>query len=176
MLNSPLYLKDQIDHQRPRVRPALFSSDFYRDKRWCFKSTDVSWMLWRILKYMSSLETWPSNAEHRTELISHCRLFMRGWLCMCPALDEHWLVLGPFLHELVGAHVCVQTFSTFVMTGCQRVMLFIQLLGCLLLVSLMTSHWLRLPDELRCCNMIVEHCFEQWVFYILSRPLLSVFL
>lgn len=47
-------------------------------------------------------------------------------------------------------------------------MLFIWLLSCLLLVSLMASHWPRLPDELRCCNMIVEHCFEQWVFCILS--------
>lgn len=82
---------------------------------------------------------------------------------MCPELDEPWLVSGPFLHELMGAHVRVQTFSTF-----QRVMLFIWLLSCLLLVSLMASHWPRLPDELRCCNMIVEHCFEQWVFCILS--------
>lgn len=32
---------------------------------------------------------------------------------MCPELDEPWLVSGPFLHELIGAHVRVQTFSTF---------------------------------------------------------------
>lgn len=82
---------------------------------------------------------------------------------MCPELDEPWLVSGPFLHELIRAHVRVQTFSTF-----QRVMLFIWLLSCLLLVSLMASRWPRLPDELWCCNMIVEHCFEQWVFCILS--------
>lgn len=61
---------------------------------------------------------------------------------MCPELDEHCMVSGPFLHELTGAHVFVQTFSTFVMAGCQTVMLFTQLLSCLLLVSLMASHWL----------------------------------
>lgn len=31
---------------------------------------------------------------------------------MCPELDEPWLVSGPFLPELIGAHVRVQTFST----------------------------------------------------------------
>lgn len=44
------------------------------------------------------------------------------------------------------------------------------------LVSLITSRCPCLADKLWCCNMIVKHCFLKWVFYILSHPLLSVFL
>lgn len=87
----------------------------------------------------------------------------------------------PFIHKVLQTLCVYKTVSTFVMTGCQKKKMVTLCVECSAvaqnqLVSLITSRCPCLADKLWCCNMIVKHCFLKWVFYILSHPLLSVFL
>lgn len=162
------------------VHPALFPSDFYRDKRWCFKSTDVSWMLLEE----SEIRVIVRNVTFKCRCWSWVNQRMRFYSC--------WGGAGVIMH-VSWVRRALYGLGTFSYTSSQeRTCLYKHLAPlwwqdvrrwCSSLSSSAVCYsfrwWRRtdcLPDELRCCNMIVEHCFEQWVFYILSHPLLSVFL